>query len=114
MELLKTITKACDDLKAEDIKILDMRKNSPLIDYMVLCTGRSNRQVHAIVKKIKEELQKKDIPIKNIEGTNGNMWVLVDCYDIICHVFLPEERMKYGLERIWGDVPSIEVEKVLE
>jgi len=109
MTLLKTVIKAVDDLKAVDIEILDMRKNSPLMDYMVICTGRSDRQVGAIVKKVKEELQKNNYPVKNIEGANGNMWVLVDCFDIVVHVFLSEERSKYGLERLWGDVPRIPV-----
>lgn len=114
MTLLKTITKACDDLKALDIEILDMQNKSPLIDYMVICTGRSDRQVGAIVRKIKEEVLKNGYDVKNIEGGNENIWVLVDCYDVIVNVFINDERMKYGLERIWGDVPRVNVEELLK
>ncbi len=113
MSLLKTVTKACDDLKAVDIQILDMRKISPLVDYMVICTGRSDRQVGAIVKKIKEEVYKNGYSVKHVEGADANLWVLIDCYDIICHVFQEDERIKYSLEKIWGEVPRISVKDLL-
>ncbi len=114
MNLLKAITKACDDLKAQDIQILDMTGISPLIDYMVICSGRTDRQVNAIVNKVKEEVYKNGYNVKHIEGANRNLWVLIDCFDVICHVFQPDERIKYSLERIWGEVPRIDVQKVLE
>ena len=113
MKLLKIITKACDDLKAGDIEILDMNKISPLIDYMVICTGQSDRQVSAVVQKIKEEVLKNGFSVKHIEGANRNLWVLVDCYDIICHVFQSDERIKYSLEKIWGDLPRVSKEELL-
>lgn len=110
MTLLETITKACDDLKALDIQILDMKGISPLVDYMVICTGRSDRQVNAIVHKIKDEVLKNNYQVKHIEGADGSLWVLIDCFDIVCHVFQNDERIKYSLEKIWGDVPRIKLE----
>src|SRR5690554_6491576 len=114
MELLKTIIKACDDLKAQDIKILDMKGISPLLDYMVICTGNSDRQVEAIVKRVKDDVYKNNFNIKHIEGSNYNLWVLIDCFDIVCHVFQRDERIKYSIEKIWGDVPKISVEDLLD
>ncbi|HEY8364228.1 MAG TPA: ribosome silencing factor [Haloplasmataceae bacterium] len=114
MNLLKVVTKACDDLKAVDIKILDMRGISPLVDYMVICTGRSERQVNAIVEKVREEVEKNHFQVRHIEGQRAGLWVLVDCNDVICHVFQNDERIKYSIERIWGEVPRIPIEEVLE
>jgi ribosome-associated protein len=114
MTLLKTIIKACDDVKASDIEVLDMEKKSPLFDHMVLCTGRSDRQVGSIVDRIKNDLTKANFPIKNIEGKNGNLWVLVDCFDVIVHVFLNEERSKYSIEKLWGDCKRLNVEELLK
>lgn len=114
MTLLKTITKACDDLKALNIEILDMSKISPLVDYMVICTGGSDRQVNAIISKIKEEVFKNNYQVRHIEGADANLWVLIDCFDIICHVFQKDERIKYSLEKIWGDVPRVNVEELLK
>lgn len=114
MKLLKIVTNACDDIKAQDIQILDMREISPLVDYMVICTGRSDRQVKAIVDKIKGEVEKSEYRIKHIEGKTHALWVLVDCFDVIVHVFQEDERVKYSLERIWGDVPKIDLDTVLK
>ncbi len=114
MTLLETITRACDDLKALDIQILDMQKISPLVDYMVICTGRSDRQVNAIVRKIKDEVLKNNFKVKHIEGADANLWVLIDCFDIVCHVFMNDERIKYSIEKIWGDVPRVNAETLLK
>lgn len=114
MNLLKIITKACDNAKAQDIKVLDMQGISPLLDYMVICTGNSDRQVEAIVKRVKDEVYKNGFNIKHIEGAEFNLWVLIDCFDIIVHVFQTDERIKYSIEKIWGDVPRIPVEDLLE
>jgi ribosome-associated protein len=113
MNLLKTVTKACDDGNALDIEVLDMHSKTPLFDYMILCTGRSDRQVNAIVDRIVEECHKNNYPIKNVEGKNGNLWVLVDCVDVVVHVFLNEERPKYSLEKLWGDCKRLDVEQLL-
>lgn len=113
MKLLKTITKACDDLKAGEIQILDMRDVSPLVDYMVICTGRSDRQVNAIVDKVKEEVVKNNFNVRHIEGLAAGLWVLIDCYDVLCHVFQSDERIKYSIEKIWGEVPRISCSELL-
>jgi ribosome-associated protein len=114
MTLLNTITKACDDLKAENIQVLDMRKTSPLVDYMVICTGRSDRQVKAIVNRVKVDVEKSNYSVKHIEGAQAGLWVLIDCFDIVVHVFQDDERIKYSLEKIWGDVPRVDVDELLK
>ena len=114
MNLLETIILACDDLKAQNIEVLDMRNISPLVDFMVICTGRSDRQVSSIVKKIKDELASKEMKIKHIEGADASLWVLIDCFDVIVHVFQNDERIKYGLERIWGDVPRYNIDHIIK
>ncbi|ERJ13729.1 ribosome silencing factor [Haloplasma contractile] len=114
MKLLKTIVSAIDDGKAEDIKVLDMNNVSPLVDYMVLATGRSDRQVQALVTRVKKAVTENGFDIKHIEGNQMNLWVLVDCKDIIVHVFQEDERVKYNLESLWADVPRLQVDDILE
>lgn len=113
MELLKVVVDAIDDVKARDIDIINMQEISPLVDYMVVCTGGSDRQVQAIYNKLKETVFEKGFDIKHIEGTESNLWVLVDCKDVIVHIFQQDERIKYNLERLWGDAPRISVSEVL-
>lgn len=111
---LKIIVNAIDDKKARDIEILNMQGISPLIDYMIICTGNTDRQVDAITKNIKDEALLNKMNLRRIEGTMTNLWVLVDLGDIIVHVFQEDERIKYNLERLWADVPRVNVEELIE
>jgi ribosome-associated protein len=114
MSLLKTIINACDDINAQEIEILDMENKSPLFDYMVICTARSDRQLRGIVDHIAEEVEKNEYTVKQIEGKNGNLWVLVDCIDVIVHVFVKEERDKYNIERLWGECKRLDASEFIE
>jgi len=80
---------------------------------MVICTGRSDRQVGSIVRKIRDEVIKSDYRVRHIEGLDAGLWVLIDCYDIICHVFQSDERIRYSIEKIWGDVPRVDLKDLL-
>ena len=113
MSLLKTIISACDDIQAQDIEILDMANKTPLFDHMVICTGKSDRQLNAIVDNIVEHVEKNEYVVKQIEGKNGNLWILVDCIDVIVHVFMKEEREKYNIEKLWGECPRIDAHELL-
>lgn len=107
MSLLKTIISALDDLKAEDIEILDMEQNSPLFDHMVICSATNERQLKAIVDHVVKEVETKGFTVKHVEGKNGNLWVLIDCIDAVVHVFNKEEREKYNLEKLWGEAKRL-------
>lgn len=100
--MLKTL----DRDKAEDVVAIDLSNKSPMADYMVIASGRSNRHVAAIAEHLSEELKKQGIQGR-AEGLPAGDWVLVDAMDVIVHVFRPEVRAFYNLEKMWGDAASM-------
>ncbi len=100
-EVLAAVLKSVDDDKAEDIVQIDLRGRSDVADYMVICSGRSSRQVAAISEKLVDRL-KQDLRLQcKIEGKETGDWVLIDAGDVIVHVFRPEVREFYQLEKMW-------------
>lgn len=111
--LLTLAIHAVDDKRAENIVALDMRGISPIADYFVVCHGNSEKQVQAIAYELKKVVQERGIEIRRLEGYDQARWVLLDLGDVVIHVFHKEERLYYNLEKLWGDAPTIEIEKVL-
>ncbi len=101
------IAKAAKSKKADGILILDVRKISTFCDYFVICDATSGVRIGAISKNIKETLEKQGIRIRHTEGAPETRWVLLDCGDVVVHIFDKETRNFYGLERLWGDAPVI-------
>lgn len=104
------IVDAALERKAELPICLDMRKLTSYADTFVILTGRSDRQVRAIAQGIVEDLKSKGEPPLAVEGLEDGNWVLIDCNDAIVHVFDPETRVQYDLERLWRDAPRIDLE----
>ncbi|THH36282.1 ribosome silencing factor [Aliishimia ponticola] len=99
--LLEAILSSLSDDKAEDIVQIDLRGKTAMADYMVICSGRSSRQVAAISDKLSERLKARfGISIRS-EGKETGDWVLIDTGDVIVHVFRPEVREFYQLEKMW-------------
>ncbi|MFM2354428.1 MAG: hypothetical protein RLZZ528_164 [Pseudomonadota bacterium] len=99
--LLDRILKSLDDDKAEDVVSIDLRGRSSVADHMVICSGRSSRQVGAIAEKLTERLKEEFGRSCKIEGKETGDWVLIDTGDVIVHVFRPEVREFYQLEKMW-------------
>ena len=95
--------------KAEDIKILDLRKITPIADFFVICSAGSEPQVKAIAGEILEGAKKEGETVWHKEGTNMKSWVLLDFIDVVVHVFLRDTRSFYSLEKLWGDAEITEV-----
>lgn len=93
------------DKKGEDVLLLDLRKISPITDYFVLVTAQSPLHAQAISDELVEKLKKAGNRAHHVEGYNQAQWVLIDFLDVVVHIFLPEVRTFYGLERLWGDAP---------
>jgi ribosome-associated protein len=104
--LLAAVLSSLDDDKAEDVVQIDLRGKTAIGDYMVVCSGRSSRQVSAISEKLVERLKTEFGHFSRIEGKNTGDWVLVDTGDIIVHVFRPEVREFYQLEKMWQLSPA--------
>ncbi len=99
--LLAVILASLDDDKAEEVVTIDLRGRSDMADYMVICSGRSSRQVAAISEKLVDRLKQGHHRACKIEGKETGDWVLIDTGDVIVHVFRPEVREFYQLEKMW-------------
>lgn len=95
--------------KADDIKILDLRKITTIADFFVICTAHSEPQVKAVADAILEGAKKDGETVWHKEGTNMKSWVLLDFVDVVVHVFLKDTRSFYSLEKLWGDAEITEV-----
>lgn len=100
-ELLELILNSLENDKAEDIVQIDLRGRSSIGDFMVICSGRSSRQVAAISEKLVERIKAETGRTSKIEGKDTGDWVLIDTGDVIVHVFRPEVREFYQLEKMW-------------
>ncbi|MFZ1340733.1 MAG: ribosome silencing factor [Paracoccaceae bacterium] len=100
-QLLAAVLASVDDDKAEDIVQIDLRGRSDVADYMVICSGRSSRQVAAISEKLADRLKEQFRLSVKMEGKETGDWVLIDTGDVIVHVFRPEVRDFYQLEKMW-------------
>ena len=99
--ILASVLESLNDNKAEDIVQIDLRGKTAMGDYMVICSGRSSRQVAALAEKVVEELKSSFGVLSKMEGKETGDWVLIDTGDVIVHVFRPEVREFYQLEKMW-------------
>lgn len=89
--------------KAEEVVLLDLRKVTTMTDFFVICTGRSDVQVKAIADTVIDLAREEGIKAYHVEGLEGRTWVLIDFVDVVVHVFRPDTRAYYQLERLWRD-----------
>jgi ribosome-associated protein len=111
-ELIAVIIKGIDDVKGEDIQLLDLREiENTVCDYFIICEGTSNTQVNAIVSSIQKKVSKeiKDNPW-HIEGSDNAEWVLMDYVNVVVHVFQKHIREYYDIESLWGDAKTTQIE----
>jgi len=109
LEKTRLVVDAALDVKAEDVAALDVRALSSFADVFVVATGRSDRQVRAIADSIEAATKKAGVGPLGIEGYAEGRWVLIDLDDVIVHVFVPEARAHYDIERLWSDAEEIPI-----
>lgn len=100
---------AADDKKANDLVVLDLRQAAGFTDFFVICSGTNARQIRAIADSVMESLAREGAKPAHVEGYDRSEWILIDYFDFIVHVFAPETRAFYGLERLWGNAERIEM-----
>ena len=105
-ETLKIVLDRLDDMKAEDTVTIDLRGKSSIADYMIVTTGRANRHVGAIAENVVKALGEVGMKSVHVEGLPNCDWVLIDTGDVIVHVFRPEVRTFYSLEKMWAPLRS--------
>jgi ribosome-associated protein len=108
---IQTALRAAFDKKAQHVTVMDLRPAHAFTDAFVICSGQTPRQVKAIVDGIEEALRKQHVRPSHVEGLERAEWVLLDYFDFVVHVFTPDTRAFYGLERLWG---SAEIHEVSE
>ncbi len=107
-EVAKAV-KAALDKKAMDVVVLDLRGSPAFTDHFILCSGQTTRQVKAIADGIEEALRAVKVKPAHIEGYERAEWVLLDFFTFVVHVFTPQTRLFYSLERLWGEAERIDV-----
>lgn len=100
-KLTQIAVTALEDIKARDIKVLDVRKLTSFYDYLVIASAESNRQVKALAHHVRDRMKEAGAHVIGLEGEETGDWVLVDCGDIVVHVMQPAVRAYYNLEELW-------------
>lgn len=108
LELAKVAAVAADDKKATDIVLIDLTQVSDVCDYFLICTAANKPQLDAVIEAIEEKVKANcgERPLA-VEGRAGSNWVLIDYGVVVAHVFKPEVRDFYRLERLWGEAPRV-------
>jgi ribosome-associated protein len=109
-ELAHLIVDIATDKKASDIVMLRTAEVTSMADFFVICSGRSDRQVQSLARTIVDQLREQGVRPLGVEGLSSGRWVLVDYASVIVHLFTPQERDYYGLERLWsGAAPVVRI-----
>ncbi len=115
--VLETVQSVLDDNKAEDVTTFDLRERSSVSDHMVICSGRSTTHVGALAEYLRQDLKKLGADIVSITGTGQGDWICVDANAVVIHIFRPEVRAYYQLEKMWDpkfDVKATEAARGAE
>tara|TARA_B110000444_G_C18833435_1_gene594535 strand:- start:450 stop:800 length:351 start_codon:yes stop_codon:yes gene_type:complete len=110
-DLKETIIKTLDSNKAKDIVSINLKNKSSMADYMIIASGTSSRHIQSLSEQVLENLKSNGFRNSKIEGINSNEWKLVDGIDLIIHIFHPDKRKFYELEKMWSEL--IPKEKVM-
>ena len=103
-KLKKTVVKTLDINKAQDIITIDLKDKSSMADYMIIASGTSSRHIQSLSEQVLEKLKDSGIKDSKIEGKDSTEWKLVDGIDLIVHIFHPEKRKFYELEKMWSEL----------
>ena len=112
-EIAYQVTKALDEKKGMNMKLLKIDKVSSLADYFLICTGTSNTHVRTLCDYAEYTLEQLGEPMLSREGHRGNSWELLDYGTIVVHVFTEEAREFYALERLWADAESVDLSDII-
>lgn len=98
----KAVVAALEDIKANNIQVLNVQKLTPLFDYMIVASADSTRQVKALANNVHDKMKDIDVPVLSMEGERYGEWVAVDLGEVVVHIMQPAIRQYYNLEQLWG------------
>ncbi len=101
-ELARFLAKCLEDKKARDVVIIDVREQTSMTDFLVVCEGDTDRQVRSMVENLQEACKAQEIDVYHVDGMKDGTWICLDCGEVIVHVLLPGERSYYRIEDLWG------------
>ena len=110
-EMVKLAIDACDDSKGKDITLLDVSENFGLSDYFMVASGRSDRHVQGIANRIIDSLYQAGIEPFSVEGLEEGQWIVIDCVELVIHLFYEPNRSKYDLESLWLNTKRVDLRR---
>lgn len=113
-KLIKLIVQALDAKKAEDMRVLNVSRLSSITDYLVLATGTSEPHLRALRIELERVLDEQKARILAVDTSKGSGWTVVDAFEVMVHLFTPENRDKYRMELLWRDATELELSKLLK
>ena len=108
-ELLKIAYDAMDEKLADNIVVIDFRKQSPFVDYFIIADAKNYRMAKSIIENVEDKVLKEGYEVKHIYAENTTKWLLIDLDTVVCHVFYDDERQLYNLEGLWKDLPTVKM-----
>jgi len=114
LKLLKLIVEALDAKKAEDLRVLDVSAQSSITDYLVLANGNSDPHLRALRVELEKVIDAEKVRILGMDTGKGSGWTVVDAFDVMVHLFTPENRDKYRMESLWKDATELSLAKLLK
>jgi len=112
--LLKLIVTALADKKAEDLRVLDVSKESSITDFLVLANGNSEPHLRALRIEVERVLDEEKAKILGVDTTKGSGWTVVDAFEVMIHLFTPDTRGKYRMELLWRDAIEVDLSRLLK
>jgi len=114
LQLLKSVVLALDAKKAEDLRVLDVSKQSSITDYLVLANGNSEPHLRALRIELEKILDEQKVRILGMDTTRGSGWMVIDAFEVMVHLFTPENRDKYRMELLWKDATNVSITALLK
>ena len=114
LKLLKMIVQALDDKKAEDLRVLDVSKQSSITDYLVLANGNSEPHLRALRVELEKALDAEKARILGMDTGKSSGWIVVDAFEVMVHLFTTENRNKYRMETLWKDATELPIARILK
>lgn len=113
LALVKLCCHALEDKKAGDLRVLDVHEQSSITDYLVVATGTSDPHLRALRVELEKVIDAAGTRILGMDAARESGWLVIDAFDVMFHLFLPDQRKKYGLENLWKDAAELPVAKLL-